>query len=326
MAKEVLVTGAGGFIGSHLTEALVRAGYQVQALVHYNSSNSWGWLSQLPIEIKQALSVTQGDIRDAEQMRSLSQGKELIFHLAALIAIPYSYQASRSYIETNVTGTLNILHAGLANDCRVLHTSTSEVYGTALYVPIDEKHPLQGQSPYSASKIAADMLAESFYRSFELPVTIVRPFNTFGPRQSARAVIPTILSQLLSDKETLELGALSPTRDLNYVANTVSAYLTVAESGLGNGEVINFGSGHEIAIGDLAELLMKLTGIHKPLVSTAERQRPSGSEVERLLCDPNKAKNIFNWESQYSLEQGLELTIPWLRDNLHIYRPESYTV
>lgn len=326
MSRDVLVTGAGGFVGSHLTEGLVRAGYNVQALVHYNSSNHWGWLGSLPLEVRQAITVTQGDIRDAEQVRNLSQGKQIIFHLAALIAIPYSYQASRSYIETNVTGTLNVLHAALAHDCRVLHTSTSEVYGTALYVPIDEKHPLQGQSPYSASKIAADMLAESFYRSFELPVTVVRPFNTFGPRQSARAVIPTILSQLFSDKETLELGALSPTRDLNYVANTVSAFVTVAESGLGNGEVINFGSGREISIGDLAALMMQLTGIQKPIVSTTERQRPSGSEVERLLCNPSKAKALYNWEPEYTLEQGLEATIPWLRENQHLYRPESYTV
>lgn len=326
MAGDVLVTGAGGFIGSHLTEGLVRAGYQVHALVHYNSNNSWGWLRQAPAEIRQQIKVTLGDIRDAEQMRGLAKGKRAIFHLAALIAIPYSYQASRSYIETNVTGTLNILHAAMAHDCRVLQTSTSEVYGTALFVPIDESHPLQGQSPYSASKIAADMLAESFYRSFELPVSIVRPFNTFGPRQSARAVIPTILAQLFSDKETLELGALSPTRDLNYVANTVSAFISAAESTASIGKVLNFGSGREISIADLAGLLMQLTGIHKPVVSTQERQRPPASEVERLLSNASKAKALLGWEPAFTLEQGLEATIPWMRENLALYAPESYTV
>lgn len=326
MSKSVLVTGAGGFIGSHLTEALVQSGHQVHALVRYNSNNHWGWLNTLAPEIKKEIKVTLGDIRDAEQLRSLIQDKDLVYHLAALIAIPYSYQATRSYIETNVTGTLNVLHAALAHDARVIHTSTSEVYGTALYVPIPEKHPLQGQSPYSASKIAADMLAESFYRSFNLPVSIVRPFNTFGPRQSARAVIPTILSQLFSDKETLELGALSPTRDLNYVENTVSAFLSAAESEKSIGEVINFGSGHEISIEDLAKLLMKLTGIEKPLVSTQERYRPEASEVERLCCDASKATQLLNWAPQYTLEQGLVKTIDWIKDNMQYYRPESYTV
>lgn len=326
MAGDVLVTGAGGFIGSHLTEGLVQAGYRVHALVHYNSGGHWGLLHQLRPDIRQEIQVTLGDIRDAEQMRSLVQGKQQVFHLGALIAIPYSYQASRSYIETNVMGTLNILHAALAHDCQVIHTSTSEVYGSALYVPIDEKHPLQGQSPYSASKIAADMLAESFYRSFQLPVSVVRPFNTFGPRQSARAVIPTILAQLFSAKETLELGALSPTRDLNYVANTVSAFITAAQSPQSIGQVIHFGSGREISIAALAELLMELAGIHKPIVSTAERQRPQASEVERLLCNPAKARELLGWEPAVSLEQGLRETIPWVREHLQRYQPESYTV
>lgn len=326
MGEQVLVTGAGGFIGSHLAETLVREGYQVQALVHYNSASQWGWLEHAPPEIKAELQVTLGDIRDAEQVRELVKDKTLVFHLAALIAIPYSYQASRSYIDTNVTGTLNILHAALANDCRVLQTSTSEVYGTALYVPIDEKHPLQGQSPYSASKIAADMLSESFHRSFGLNVTIVRPFNTFGPRQSARAVIPTIMTQLLSDKETLELGSLSPTRDLNFVANTVSAFLTVARASNVAGEVINFGSGREISIEELAQLIMHSLDIHKPIVCTAERQRPPQSEVERLCCDASKAQHLLNWQAQISLEEGLKTTADWLRRYLHHYQPENYSI
>ena len=315
MSQQVFITGAGGFIGSHLTEALVQAGYQVKALVHYRGSGDSGWLKQLPADCLSAIEIVSGDVRDTEHMRQAVQGCELVFHLASLIGIPYSYSAPRSYIETNITGTLNLLQAALAHNARFLHTSTSEVYGSALYVPIDEDHPLQGQSPYSASKIGADMLAQSFQRSFGLEMTVVRPFNTFGPRQSTRAVIPAIISQLLSAKPTLDLGALSPTRDLNYVANTVSAYLSVARSDQVSGEVIHFGSGREISIGDLAQLIMKLSGIEKEIICEEARKRPEQSEVNRLWAKPDKAKKLLGWEPQFSLEEGLQKTIDWVKAN-----------
>ncbi len=315
MSQQVFITGAGGFIGSHLTEALVQAGYQVKALVHYRGSGDTGWLKHLPTDYLNAIEIISGDVRDTEHMRQAVQGCDLVFHLASLIGIPYSYSAPRSYIETNITGTLNLLQAALASNARFLHTSTSEVYGSALYVPIDEDHPLQGQSPYSASKIGADMLAQSFQRSFGLDLTVVRPFNTFGPRQSTRAVIPAIISQLLSDKPQLELGALSPTRDLNYVANTVSAYLSVANSNQVSGEVIHFGSGHEISIGELAQLLMKITGVEKEIISQEIRKRPDKSEVNRLWANPEKAKKLLNWEPQSSLEAGLQKTVDWALKN-----------
>lgn len=322
--QTALVTGAGGFIGSHLTEALLSQGWHVKALVHYNSRNHWGWLDNGTTHPE--LEIISGDIRDGDQIRQIAAGCEVIFHLAALIAIPYSYHSPRSYIETNITGTLNVLQAAREHGCKVLQTSTSEVYGTAQYVPIDEQHPLQGQSPYSASKIGSDMLAESFYRSFQLPVVIVRPFNTFGPRQSARAVIPTILSQLCSDKPTVELGALTPTRDLNYVKNTVSAFITAAQNPLALGQVLNFGSGEEIAMGDLAERLMSLTGIRKPIVSTAERQRPANSEVERLCCDARKAQQLLQWQPTYTFTEGLQETIAWFRESSHLYKSQMYVI
>lgn len=322
--KTALITGAGGFIGSHLTEALVAQGWQVKALVHYNSRNHWGWLDGH--QMGAALEVISGDIRDGDQVRQLATGCEVIFHLAALIAIPYSYHSPRSYVDTNVTGTLNVLQAARLHGCKVLQTSTSEVYGTAQYVPIDEKHPLQGQSPYSASKIGADMLAESFYRSFQLPVVVVRPFNTFGPRQSARAVIPTILSQLFSDKPHIEMGALTPTRDLNYVRNTVSAFITAAQHDAAIGQVLNFGSGQEISMGQLAEKLMALTGIQKPVVSTSERQRPANSEVERLCCDASKANQVLQWQPTYTFVEGLQETIAWFKEHHQLYKANMYVV
>lgn len=326
MKKTVLVTGAGGFIGSHLTETLINQGYKVKALVRYNSLNRWGWIDTFSSEVKQELEVITGNIRDNDLIQSIVKNCDIVFHLAALIAIPYSYRSPRSYVDTNVTGTLNVLQAARLHGSKVVHTSTSEVYGTAQYVPIDEKHPLVGQSPYSASKIGADMMAESFARSFDLPVAITRPFNTFGPRQSARAVIPAIISQLFSDKPTLELGALSPTRDMNYVGNTVDAFICMGESEAANGQVLNFGSGREISIGDLAKLIMDIMGIEKEIVCQEERLRPENSEVNRLLCDSTKVQKLLNWYPKTTLEEGLKHTIDWLKDNQHWYKTSIYNV
>jgi dTDP-glucose 4,6-dehydratase len=323
-AQTVLVTGAGGFIGSHLTERLVALGARVRALVHYNSNNAWGWLDHSAV--KSHVEVLLGDICDAEYMRQAVQGIDTVFHLAALIAIPYSYQAPRSYVRTNVEGTLNVLQA--ARDAAVslvVHTSTSEVYGTARYVPIDEAHPLQGQSPYAASKIGADKLAEAFYLSFGVPVAVIRPFNTFGPRQSARAVIPTIITQALTQPE-VHLGNLTPTRDLNYVANTVEGFIRVAECPAAIGQVINIGSGQEIAVGDLARTILELVGKDKPIICDAQRVRPEPSEVERLCADNRQARALLGWQPHYTLHDGLARTIAWVEENLVRYRPGTYTV
>ncbi len=323
--KKVLVTGAGGFIASHLTERLAEEGATVRALVHYNALGSWGWLDSSPC--KKTLDVLAGDICDRDSVRQAMQGAEYVFHLAALIAIPYSYSAPQSYIRTNVEGTLNILQT--ARDLgvtRVLHTSTSEVYGTALRVPIDEDHPLQGQSPYSASKIGADKMAEAFYRSFEVPVVTVRPFNTFGPRQSARAVIPTIISQCLAGVETIRLGSLSPLRDMNFVSNTVDGFLAAAIAPEALGKTFNLGSGREISVGDLAQLIIQLTGSQAQIQCDEQRIRPEQSEVNRLLADNTRARQCLGWEPRVTLEEGLERTIAWMRDNLERYRPHVYTV
>jgi dTDP-glucose 4,6-dehydratase len=323
--KKVLVTGAGGFIASHLTERLTEEGATVRALVHYNALGSWGWLDSSPH--RNTLDVLAGDICDRDSMRQAMQGAEYVFHLAALIAIPYSYSAPLSYIRTNVEGTLNILQT--ARDLgvtRVLHTSTSEVYGTALRVPIDEDHPLQGQSPYSASKIGADKMAEAFYRSFEVPVVTVRPFNTFGPRQSARAVIPTIISQCLAGAQTIRLGSLSPLRDMNFVSNTVDGFLAAAVAPEALGKTFNLGSGREISVGDLAQLIIQLTGSQAQILCDEQRIRPEQSEVNRLLADNTRARQFLGWEPRVSLEEGLERTIAWMRDNLERYRPHVYTV
>lgn len=325
MTNLVLVTGASGFIGSHLTEELVRTGYKVRAMVHYNFQNSWGWLETLPAEIIDAVEVFPADIADPFAVRQAVVGCHTVYHLAALIAIPYSYRAPASYVSTNVTGTLNILEAcRVEKVARLVHTSTSETYGTAQYVPIDERHPLVGQSPYSASKIAADKLAESYYLSFDLPVATIRPFNTFGPRQSARAVIPTIISQALSGAQEIRLGALDPVRDLNYVKDTARGFMAVAAAECAIGRVTNVGRGEGISVGELAQLILDLCESSAKIICESERIRPDKSEVMRLICDNTLARTTLNWQPDYSMQQGLEETITWMRTNLHRYKPNIY--
>ncbi|MBC8506125.1 MAG: GDP-mannose 4,6-dehydratase [Chloroflexi bacterium] len=322
--KKILVTGAGGFIGSHLAERLVETGADVRALVHYNALGSWGWLDNSPH--KGDMEVIAGDICDRDSVRHAVEDQELVFHLAALIAIPYSYIAPVSYVRTNIEGTLNVLQ--VARECnveRIIHTSTSETYGTARYAPIDENHPLQGQSPYSASKIGADKIAEAYHLSFETPVVTVRPFNTFGPRQSARAVIPTIIVQLLSG-EDIRLGSLHPTRDLNYVSNTVDGFVAAATSVDAIGQTINLGSGQEISIGDLAKLIARIMGKSLTIDEDSQRIRPIGSEVERLIADNQLARKLLSWEPQIDLEKGLEATIAWIKKNPDKYRSNRYTI
>ena len=322
--KKVLVTGAGGFIGSHLAEHLVREGGTVRSLVHYNALGKRGWLDHS--DLAGNMEIVSGDITDADSVRAAVKGCDIVFHLGALIAIPYSYQAPRSYVRANVEGTINVLQAAL--ECgaqRVLHTSTSEVYGTAKFVPITEEHPLQGQSPYSASKIGADKMAEAFAASYELEVVTVRPFNTFGPRQSMRAVIPTIISQVLRGPN-VRLGAVTPTRDLNYVQNTVEGFCAAALSPNAVGQAINFGSGREISVGDLALLIGKMMGVEVNVICENERLRPSKSEVERLLACNKKAKALLNWEPRTTLEQGLEKAIEFIRANSEHYTAKGYVV
>lgn len=324
LGKRVLVTGAGGFIASHLAETLVKAGADVTALVHYNALGSWGWLDQSPI--RGDMKVIGGDIADRDSVKQAMNGSEIVFHLAALIAIPYSYRAPQSYVQTNIIGTMNMLQAARELGIeRLVHTSTSEVYGTAQYVPIDEKHPLQGQSPYSASKIGADKLAESFYLSFDVPVITVRPFNTYGPRQSARAVIPAIITQCLT-KNTIRLGNLTPTRDLNYVANTVQGFMLAGATPEAVGTTINIGSGQEVSIGDLAMLIAKLMGREIIIESDQQRLRPDNSEVDRLLADNSLAQKLLGWQPTYTLEQGLQETITWIETHIERYKPDVYTV
>lgn len=324
---KVLVTGSDGFIGSHLTEELVKKGYQVRAFVYYNSFNNWGWLDTLPKDIMKNVEVFQGDIRDPNGVEEAVKGVDAVFHLAALIAIPFSYHSPDTYVDTNIKGTLNILQAAKRHDIRrVLVTSTSEVYGTAQYVPIDEKHPFQGQSPYSATKIGADRLAESFYRSFGLPVTIVRPFNTYGPRQSARAVIPTIITQLLAGKMEIKLGSLTPTRDFNYVKDTVNGFISIYESDKTVGEEINIATQKEISIGQLAEELIRQINPEAKIVCDEERLRPEKSEVNRLLGCNEKIMQLTKWRPQYSLEEGLKDTIVFLKENLNKYKIDIYNL
>jgi len=324
--KNVLVTGAGGFIGSHLTEHLVELGANVRAFVRYNSRNDWGLLELLPKEKLDKIEVITGNLKDADAVRHATKNIDMIFHLGSLIAIPYSYIHPRETVENNILGALNVLMAAKENGIeKLVHTSTSEVYGTARYVPIDENHPLQGQSPYSASKIGADKIAESFYRSFNLPVAIIRPFNTFGPRQSARAVIPTIITQALT-REKIVLGSLHPTRDYTYVGDVVDAFIKVAESPKSVGEVINIGSNFEISIGNLAKKIISLIGKNVKIVSDDVRIRPQKSEVERLWCDSTKAKELLKWEPKTSLDEGLKKTIVWISDNTQLYKPELYTM
>ncbi|WP_029688945.1 NAD-dependent 4,6-dehydratase LegB [Thermoanaerobacter sp. A7A] len=323
--KKVLVTGAGGFIGSHLVERLIERGAKVRAFVRYNSKNNWGWLETSPY--KDEIEIYTGDIRDYDSVKDSMKGIEVVFHLAALIGIPYSYISPLAYIKTNIEGTYNVLQSARELGVeRVIHTSTSEVYGTAKYVPIDESHPLQPQSPYSATKISADNIALSFYNAFNLPVTIVRPFNTYGPRQSARAVIPTIITQIMSGKKQIKLGNLRPTRDMNYVIDTVNGFIKIAECDELLGEVTNIGSGKEISIGDLARLISQLMGVEIEIVQEYQRFRPEKSEVERLLCDNTKIKKFTDWEPQYTLEEGLIQTINWMKTHLNMYKPEVYNV
>jgi dTDP-glucose 4,6-dehydratase len=324
---KVLVTGAGGFIGSHLTEALLASEYEVRALVHYNSRGSWGHLDELQHDHPQNLEVRLGDVTDPFLTREVVDGCELVFHLAALIAIPYSYQAPASYLAVNTHGTLNVLEACKQTGVRrVIVTSTSEVYGSACYTPMDEGHPLQAQSPYAASKIAADKLAEAFYWSYSLPVVILRPFNTYGPRQSARAVIPTVLTQALSGAPEVHLGNTEPKRDLTYVADTVQAFLLAAEKPGLEGETIHFGQGSCVSIGDLAQMCLRLTGNDASVLSVDERRRPEGSEVDLLMCDYTKAKRLLGWQPQVSLEQGLARTAEYLGGHLADYRTEAYVL
>lgn len=324
---KALITGADGFIGSHLTELLVKSGYQVKALAQYNSFNSWGWLDD--VDVLKEIEVVTGDIRDPYFCQHITKGVDVIFHLAALIAIPYSYLAPDSYVDTNIKGTLNICQAAITNGVgRVIHTSTSEVYGSAKYVPIDEKHPLQAQSPYSASKIAADAMATSFYNAFELPLTIARPFNTYGPRQSARAVIPTIITQIASGCDRIELGDMTPTRDFNYVADTCRGFLELARCEKANGEVVNIGSNYEISIGDVLNLIRELMNSDVEFVMDEQRLRPEKSEVSRLWCDNTKINNLTGFKPEYSLSQGLEKTIDWFTKshNLAKYKANIYNV
>lgn len=331
--SKIFVTGADGFIGSHLVETLVRRGHAVRALVLYNSFNSWGWLDDAPPDVREAIEVVAGDVRDANGVREAMRGCDVVFHLAALIAIPYSYQSPDTYVETNVRGTLNVLQAarelGVA---RLVHTSTSEVYGSARFVPITEAHPLQGQSPYAATKIAADALAQSFYHSFGTPVAVIRPFNTYGPRQSARAVIPTIITQVASGQRHIRLGALHPTRDFNFVKDTVAGFIAVAQAREAVGGVINIGSNYEISVAETARLIAEVMGVELEIEADDMRLRPQASEVDRLWADNRKAKRVAGWEPAYAgregLARGLGETVAWFREpaNLARYKTHLYNV
>jgi dTDP-glucose 4,6-dehydratase len=324
--RRVLVTGAGGFIGSHLVDELLGKGADVTAFVHYNARNDWGMLEGRYTPETENLTVISGDVTDSFYVKKAVAGKEYVFHLAALIGIPYSYIAPESYIHTNIKGTLNVMQACLDADVeRVIHTSTSEVYGTAQYTPIDEAHPLQGQSPYSASKIGADKIAESFFCSFELPVTTVRPFNTFGPRQSTRAVIPTIITQALTS-QTIKLGSLTPVRDLTFVKDTVNGFIKLADSKQTVGMTVNTGYGKGITIGELAEIIIKQVNPDAKIVCEEKRVRPENSEVMELLCDNRKAAKLAHWKPKYTHEKGLSLTIDWMRKNISAYKAGVYTV
>ena len=331
--KRVLVTGADGFIGSHLTEHLVHLGAQVRAFVYYNSFNSWGWLDDADDRVKQSIEVFAGDIRDPHGVRTAMKDCDVVMHLAALIAIPYSYHSPDTYVDTNVKGTLNVVQAARELGVeRVVHTSTSEVYGTARFVPITEAHPLQGQSPYSASKIGADQMATSFHLSFGTPVSVIRPFNTYGPRQSARAVIPTIITQIASGAREIKLGAMHPTRDFNYVGDTVRGFVAIGECDEAVGQVVNVGSNYEISIGDTARLIAELMGRDVEFTSDEQRMRPGGSEVERLWADNTRAQELAGWTPAYAglegLRRGLGETIEWFsaRDNLRRYKAGLYNI
>jgi len=323
--KKILVTGASGFIGSHLTEKLVEMGCEVKAFVKYNFQNDWGWLEHS--KIKDEIEIYTGDIRDYDAVYDAASDVDVIFHLAALIGIPYSYVSPLAYIKTNVEGTYNVLQSARQHNLdRVIVTSTSETYGSAQYVPIDEEHPMVGQSPYSASKISADQLSISYHRSFEMPVTIARPFNTYGPRQSARAIIPTIITQILNGQKEIKLGNLSPTRDFNYVKDTAAGFIALAQADNTIGEITNIGSNFEISMRDTVDLIVKLTGENVKIVTDEQRVRPDKSEVDRLYCDNSKIKKLTTWKPEYTLEAGLKETIDWFADNMKFYKPEIYNV
>lgn len=325
--KKVFVTGAGGFIGSHLTEELVKAGAEVTALVHYNSNSHIANLKFLQREILSSIKIVFGDIQDGFMMNQLSEGKDIVFHLAALIGIPYSYVAPAAYVAANITGTLNMLEAARAHSVgKLLVTSTSETYGTALYAPIDEKHPMQAQSPYSATKIGADKISESYYLSFGLPVCIFRPFNTYGPRQSTRAVIPTIISQVLSDSPEIRLGSLDPVRDMLFVKDTARGYMLAGLAEKTNGEVVSVGTGRGVTIGEIVNMVQKICGTNKPVIEENKRVRPEKSEVMKLICDYSKAKNLLKWEPLYALESGLTKVIEFMKANKPEIDPSSYAI
>jgi NAD dependent epimerase/dehydratase len=325
--KKVLVTGAEGFIGSHLTERLVELGADVTALAQYNSFNSWGWIDTFHNKVRDNIKVVTGDIREYDGMKRIIKGQEVVLHLAALIAIPYSYLSPMAYVRTNIEGTTNVLEACREYDVeKIVHTSTSETYGTALYVPIDEKHPMQGQSPYSASKIGADKMAESYYKSFNMPIATLRPFNTYGPRQSARAVIPTIISQILAGKTEIKLGSLTPTRDFNFVKDTAEAFIKVAESEKTIGEVINAGSNYEITIGDTVKKIISIIGKDVKILCDDERIRPENSEVNRLWADNTKIKELTGWQPSYTIDAGLEATVDWIKNNMQYFKTDIYNV
>ena len=318
--NKVLVTGAGGFIGSNLVEELIKSGITVKAFIHYNSSNSWGNLEFLPEDIKKEIEVISGNIQDPFSVNNAIKGQDTVFHLAALIGIPYSYKAPNSYVNTNVIGTLNILQACLDNNIeKIVHTSTSETYGTAIYTPIDEKHPLKAQSPYSASKIGADKLAESYHLSFGLPIAIIRPFNTFGPRQSARAIIPTIISQILSGSKVV-IGSINPVRDFTFVKDTVNGFIKIATEQKSAGELINIGSGKGISIGELAHKIIQMINPETEIIIDTKRIRPDKSEVMKLICDNTKAREILNWKPNFSLEDGIKETISYIKNHLELYK------
>ncbi|MBM4355458.1 MAG: NAD-dependent epimerase/dehydratase family protein [Deltaproteobacteria bacterium] len=323
--KRVLVTGAGGFIGSHLVERCLADGMEVRAFVHYNSRSSWGWLDGSPV--RSSVEVVAGDVRDFDSVRAATQGVDVVFHLAALIGIPYSYVSPLAYIQTNVVGTYNVLQAAREEGLsQVLVTSTSETYGSAQYVPIDERHPAVGQSPYAATKVAADQLALSYHKSFGLPVKVVRPFNTFGPRQSARAIIPTIMTQAISGSGVVRIGSLTPTRDLTYVADTVSGFLAIAECDALVGQAVNIGTGQEISVGTLAARIIELSGTGARLEPDSRRVRPDASEVTRLLADTSLLSARTGWKPQHTLDQGLEKTLSWVREHIDLYRSDLYNV
>ncbi len=331
--KKILITGADGFIGSHLTEELVRRGYDVRAFVLYNSFNSWGWLDHSSKEVKDNLEVFTGDIRDPHGVKTAMKGCDVVLHLAALIAIPYSYHSPDTYVDTNIKGTLNIVQAARELEIqKVIHTSTSEVYGTAQFVPITEEHPLQGQSPYSASKIGADQMALSFYTSFATPVAVIRPFNTYGPRQSARAVIPTIITQILKGQRKIKLGSITPTRDFNYVKDTVNGFIAITEAANSTGQVINIGSNYEISIGETVQLIAEVMGVEIEIETDGQRLRPEKSEVERLWADNTKAKKLLGWEPVYGgrdgFKRGIQETVEWFSNQEHLknYKADVYNI